>query len=81
MSAKVAGLKDRLRAFVVANTRAGGVGCSTCKMDPEVLALIGKERQAGASLSVLARGLRKEGFAVSEGGLQRHFREHEKRQG
>lgn len=86
MASKAKSLKDRMRAFVVANSRPGGQTCRTCALPKEVLEIVRDLHATGGpdggpgSNSAIAKALRGEGgHNITSDMLQRHFKLHEKR--
>lgn len=78
---KAESLKDRMRAFVVANSRQGGQACRTCALPKDILEIV-RELKAGAgSNAAISGALRGEGHEITEDMIARHFKLHENRKG
>lgn len=78
MSAKATSLKDRMAAYVKANSRQGGQTCRTCSLPPEVLKIVRGLKAARGSNAAIAGALRLEGHKqITEDMIARHFKLHE----
>lgn len=76
-------LKDRMAAYVAANSRLGGQSCRTCALPKETLEIVrdlkaGKGLPGPGSNRAIAAAIRKEaGLPISEDMIARHFKLHE----
>ena len=77
--AKRPSFAERLSTFCDENKVIGGPKCLGCQLPPDVREAVRGEHAKGSSLSLIARALRAEGFRLTEGALQNHFRNHEQR--
>lgn len=77
---KAESLKERMRAFVVANSRPGGQTCRTCALPKEFLEIVRELKAAGGSNAAITGALNLEGQPhITEDMIARHFKLHEKR--